>query len=535
MGQGTETCTDRPTEVSVIRFVSRNHTIEEIAPKKEVYTCKQRGCGKIFTNQDEYKTHEALEALKIRFICREPGCGEELSDPGSMWRHYQEWHNSETNVFACPYTNCGSVHTTSCNLEEHIESCHRQPPTLPTEPEIICFEGPDNAIEEDTTQNSEDGNYDKKRNDNFALSVTDYNNKGDGFNRHNGTISQTKDFCHDQNNVTASAKNEEYSTNNDCLNRANKFPKNKDLLITKENFLIKYDTASSKTGEIIPIENSQEKNNVVYINGDVTITKNIKGEANNLNLQNQEHRIDLGNLERVFRSGLEQENSKIEDNTIETNSNCSDDEEYMPKKQRMSRYKQEIYKCDINGCGKKYKYISHYRHHQDSHKLVTNSISTNTNKCMSKIKQQGRASTISFFLCKMPGCGVQVNNVTGLWQHYQDNHANTKPPVVQAAKNNEVFRCKIPGCEIEFSTTLMLYKHFNEVHSNSSINNASLNTKTGNGNSFHFAEVFQDDAKTQQGNFKTDFKAKTNVTSNDYIESGNDRTLSPIVKEESRD
>lgn len=34
MGQGTETCADRPTEVSVIRFVSRNRTIEEIAPKK---------------------------------------------------------------------------------------------------------------------------------------------------------------------------------------------------------------------------------------------------------------------------------------------------------------------------------------------------------------------------------------------------------------------------------------------------------------------------------------------------------------------
>lgn len=33
MGQGTENC-DRPTEVSVIRFVSRNRTIEEIAPKK---------------------------------------------------------------------------------------------------------------------------------------------------------------------------------------------------------------------------------------------------------------------------------------------------------------------------------------------------------------------------------------------------------------------------------------------------------------------------------------------------------------------
>lgn len=35
---------------------------------QEIYTCKQRGCGKTFTNQDEYKTHEALEALKIRFM-----------------------------------------------------------------------------------------------------------------------------------------------------------------------------------------------------------------------------------------------------------------------------------------------------------------------------------------------------------------------------------------------------------------------------------------------------------------------------------
>lgn len=40
MGQGTE-CNDRSTEVSVIRFVSRNRTIEEIAPKKVsiTYTC----------------------------------------------------------------------------------------------------------------------------------------------------------------------------------------------------------------------------------------------------------------------------------------------------------------------------------------------------------------------------------------------------------------------------------------------------------------------------------------------------------------
>ncbi|CAB0038828.1 unnamed protein product [Trichogramma brassicae] len=49
----TDTCTDRPTEVSVIRFVSRNHTIEEIAPKKPIFSRK-------------LKITEALAARKRR-------------------------------------------------------------------------------------------------------------------------------------------------------------------------------------------------------------------------------------------------------------------------------------------------------------------------------------------------------------------------------------------------------------------------------------------------------------------------------------
>lgn len=68
----------------------------------------------------------------------------------------------------------------------------------------------------------------------------------------------------------------------------------------------------------------------------------------------------------------------------------------------------------------------------------------------------------------------------------------------------------------------MLYKHFNEVHSNSSIGNA--NEKTGNASSFHFTEVFQEDATAQQANFKTDFKAKHNVNLNDYAESGDEQS-----------
>ena len=43
MGQRTETSTDRPSEVSVIRFVSRNRTIEEIVPKKVKFENNQLG------------------------------------------------------------------------------------------------------------------------------------------------------------------------------------------------------------------------------------------------------------------------------------------------------------------------------------------------------------------------------------------------------------------------------------------------------------------------------------------------------------
>lgn len=531
MGQGTDTCTDRPAEVSVIRFVSRNRTIEEIAPKKEIYTCKQRGCGKTFTNQDEYKTHEALEALKIRFICREPGCGEELSDPGSMWRHYQEWHNNETNVFICPYTNCGSLHTTSINLEEHIENCHRQPPTLPTEPEVICFEDPENAMDEEVVQ-SADECYEKRANESLAIKVCQYDDNNEQNLLRNDNAQQKNEVIHDQGNANDSPQ-EDYSSVSESLNEAGTFSINESLILNTENFLSKYESNTNKCSEL-QSEHSQEKTNVVYVNGDITITKNMKNEICSMNARNQEHRIELDNLEKIFRNELDRDVSKTDENTMETNSNCSDDEEYTPKKQRMSRYKQEIYKCAVNGCGRKYKYISHYRHHQDSHKLAANTINSNSNKSILKLKQ-GKASTVSFFLCKIPGCGAQVSNVTGLWKHYQDNHANSKLPLVQGTKNSEVFRCKIPGCETEFSTTVMLYKHFTEVHSNGTGNNVSTNTKTGNGSSFHYTEIFKDDTTNPQANFKTDFKAKNNINVNDCTISTDDQRSSSVVKKEARD
>ncbi|XP_012279606.1 uncharacterized protein LOC105699310 isoform X2 [Orussus abietinus] len=491
MGQGTETCTDRPTEVSVIRFVSRNRTIEEIAPKKEIYTCKQRGCGKIFTNQDEYKTHETLEALKIRFICREPGCGEELSDPGSMWRHYQEWHNNETSVFSCPYTSCNSVHATSDSLEEHIESCHRQPTLLPMEPEIICFEGSENVIDEDGNQSSEAGYFDGKGESRGQKMEDSDRNPDDGSNRSDSKVCHDEDFSLDRKNVGANSKVKDYSQNIDTSNRINdKFPKNEDLLITKENFLIKYEARPSQCNDTLQIDDSQEKNNIVFVSGDVTITKNIKNEASNLEQRNQEHRLDLGNLGKIFRSGFDGAPPKTEEGNGETNSNCSEDEEYTPKKQRMSRYKQEPYKCEINGCGKMYKYISHYRHHQESHKITANVASVNLLKTARP--KQGKASTVSFFLCK------------------------------------------VPGCEMEFGTSLTLYKHFNEVHTNGTAANVSTNAKTGNGSSFRFVDqMFQDDATSQRGNFKTDCKAKCNAY--DYAENEEDETPLQTVKKESRD
>lgn len=97
------------------------------------------------------------------------------------------------------------------------------------------------------------------------------------------------------------------------------------------------------------------------------------------------------------------------------------------------------------------------------------------------------------------------------------------------------FRCKIPGCETEFSTTVMLCKHFSEVHSNGSGNNASTNTKTGNGSSYHYTEMFKDDTTNPQVNFKTDFKAKHNINVNDCTKNADEQRLSSIVKKETRE
>ncbi|XP_058789330.1 transcriptional activator cubitus interruptus-like [Phymastichus coffea] len=546
MGQGTEssepTCAaDRPTEVSVIRFVSRNRTIEEIAPKKEVYMCKQRGCNKIFNNLEEYKSHEVSEILKIRFICREPGCGEELSDPGSMWRHYQEWHNNETNVFVCPYTSCSSVHATSESLEEHIESSHRQLPTIPTEPEIICFEGADNVMEDNVGRVSESENsFESERSvitdivDNGVVRQTEYSMRSDSLatkqvdysvKEENVIMSsqshQSEDYSRDQSKLRAALIQEDYSKNSETT--ATKIPKNKDLLITNENFLVKYESKPLVcSSDNVLMDSSVDGNNIVYINNDVSLTRTSA---------NQEHKIELGNLEKVFRSGFEENSTKLENTSNGLKNTCSsNDEEYTPKKQRMSRSKQEPYKCEINGCGKTYKYISHYRHHQDSHKLIANAMNANSSK--SAKPKLGKATAISFFICKMPGCGVQLSNVTALWKHYQETHANAKPPA-SLTKSTEMYRCKFAGCEMEFCSSLMLHKHFNEVHSKNSINNTSPNLKTANGSGVLVKQTYHDVPTTQRVNFKTDLKAKHSL--DEYTESNNKNSQSSIVKKETGD
>ncbi|XP_015126047.1 zinc finger protein 410 isoform X1 [Diachasma alloeum] len=524
MGQGTE-CPDRPTEVSVIRFVSRNRTIEEIAPKKEIFTCKQQGCGKIFTNQDEFKTHEALEELKIRFICREPGCGKELSDPGTMWRHYQEFHSNETSVFVCPYTSCGSLHSTSENLEEHIENSHRQPPTLPTEPEIICFEGPVNnqvnGEDEPTKTTADDEEEELEEED------TPQNEDDDFFDRDKKNARLIKTTAtHKSNNYIIAPKgaqnNERYSSKDERLTR-----NDTDGKITVDTSEIDEYSNDYQNNSRITEASEEEYFINIYEDTPKVDAEEIVFEATEEKIQ--DHRIDLGNLESVFRSGFEGETKKIDSSNAEGNGNCSEDEEYTPKKQRMSRYKQEQpYKCEINGCGKTYKYISHYRHHQDSHKVQENNSVNKLSKPTSR-QSKGKATTVSFFLCKIPGCGAQASNVTTLWKHYQDNHANSKANVSQSTKNNQSFRCKITNCEMEFRSSAMLYKHFNQIHTNVTQIGGSTNGKTGNGNI-----RFRNDGVAQV-NFKTEFKAKYVNTTDDYDDDERDMSNGLRIKEESRD
>ncbi|KAG7187923.1 hypothetical protein KM043_013887 [Ampulex compressa] len=502
MGQGTEGCADRPTEVSVIRFVSRNRTIEEIAPKKEIYTCKQRGCGKIFTNQDEYKTHEALEALKIRFICREPGCGEELSDPGSMWRHYQEWHNNETSVYVCPYTNCGSLHATSGALEEHVEGCHRQPPTLPTEPEVICFEGlEDSELQKNRKpiyfESSKDSDTQKDRKSVYFQNDEDSEPlRNRKLICYDGTedcqVQKTRKSIYFESSedpeLQKSRKSTYFQCNEDSKlqksrksiyfesSKESEVQKNKKLICLKDSerqtsrklmcfegldnlelqknkkliyFEGSEDSELQKNGKLDCFESSEPQKNKKLLCFENSEDAELQKTRNSIRFEttedsefqksrkSQDRSTDVEEYPRneelriTEESFLGKDDDKNEDYEVR-----SEDEEYTPKKQRVSRYKQETYRCEVDGCGKRYRYISHYRHHQDTHKLAA--VGCNVTKGRLKL---GRASTVSYFLCKIPGCGAEVNNVTGLWKHYQDNHANAKPPTaLQVPKNREAFR-----------------------------------------------------------------------------------------------
>lgn len=308
-----------------------------------------------------------------------------------MWWHYQEWHNNETNVFVCPYTKCGSVHVNNDNLESHIESTHRQLPRVPTEPEIICFEGTDDVMENNQIQRIEDERSE------VSESTNDYRIASSNILREDRIKSPTSmsnddDYPQEQSKLRAALSNSDYSKI-ETINRIGstttntmKFPKNKDLLITKENFLTKYESRSPIcNNENIQIDNSDDGNTILFNHNVSVTTKTI----------NQEHQIDLGNMEKVFRNGFERDTVKSE-STDDSRTNCSDDEEYTPKKQRISRSKQEPYKCDINGCGKTYKNKTNFRHHQDSHKLSSNLINSNTTK--SQKQKIEKATTISFFV-----------------------------------------------------------------------------------------------------------------------------------------
>lgn len=304
-----------------------------------------------------------------------------------MWRHYLEWHNNETSAFICPYTKCGSEHASSEILADHIESSHRRLPKIPTEPEIICFEGSDNVMSgEISTAGADGNNFDNVGSNtqevinNGVVKKNEFSKRNEVVNMKQGTYDmkgkkkiihiKKENFCMEQSKLRAALTHDDYSKNRE-LNRATaKFQNNKNVIVIKENY---YDSPSSVcSSDSVQVDSSQDSNNTIYISSDVSLTKH----------PTQEHRIELGNLEKAFRNELERDStpSKPEENTIETKSNCSDDEEYTPKKQRMSRNKQESYKCDINNCGKTYKYVSHFRHHQDSHKSINSTVSINSIK-----------------------------------------------------------------------------------------------------------------------------------------------------------
>ncbi|KAL7303218.1 hypothetical protein TKK_0004419 [Trichogramma kaykai] len=368
MGQGTtttDTCTDRPTEVSVIRFVSRNHTIEEIAPKKEVYVCKQRGCGKMFIDPEAHKSHEALETLKIRFFCKEPGCGAELPDPGEMWAHYQEWHKDDSNS---PFTRNTTEQANNCQEDKkHIDSFHEKPSNSLAKSEIIYFELSDGIKKENFTKINNGDTFFNSVQSTIDETVEKAMVKQNEYvSNHVTTAIKPNEYAIIKGNKISSIQNISQEDNKylSCKDKFSKvhseFPKHKEIVITKNNFLVKFEPISSLGSDLNLIKDSKTDCNSVIVNNDVPLKKE----------SNHAHKIDFENLEDAFKRGLEDDNIKLIQSTSKNEN--SDNEEYTPKKQRMSRSKQEPLKTEADGCENAYKYVPHFKKqsNKETHKIL---------------------------------------------------------------------------------------------------------------------------------------------------------------------
>lgn len=81
------------------------------------YKCTFEGCLKLFTNQQQLKTHLAYHQSKTNFLCSVPSCRKPFN-----YRHNLQMHmrvHNDHRPFECPQS-CGKSFRTKGNMMDHL-------------------------------------------------------------------------------------------------------------------------------------------------------------------------------------------------------------------------------------------------------------------------------------------------------------------------------------------------------------------------------------------------------------------------------
>lgn len=124
-------CPEVSCDASFFRVAAQQEHVRSkhrwlVKDQLEQVTCKEAGCGKIFSNRGNLTVHKKIVHMKmLPFKCTD--CGKGFFRPALLEQHRRARHDGAKIM--CPVPGCGSKFTAMCNLATHRKKMHEKKST----------------------------------------------------------------------------------------------------------------------------------------------------------------------------------------------------------------------------------------------------------------------------------------------------------------------------------------------------------------------------------------------------------------------